>query len=83
MTTRLTLSTHDLRLDGGGEVFAIVEGVKVVFFVHADGDIGSARLSNGQSFPEGFPLGLGAVMNDWARRHTDAIRAASRRKQAS
>lgn len=83
MTTRLTLSTHDLRLDGDGEVFAIVEGVRVVFFIHPDGDVGAAHLSDGQSFPQGFPLGLGAVMNEWARGHTDAIRAVSRRKQAS
>lgn len=83
MTTRSTLSTHDLRLDARGEVSAIVESVKVVFFVHPDGEVGSARLTEGRRFPNGFPLGLGAAMTDWAQRHTDAIRAVSQRKQAS
>jgi hypothetical protein len=83
MTTRSSLSTHDLRLDGNGEVYAMVEDVKVVFFVHPDGEVGSARLTEGLRFPTGFPLGLGAAMNDWAREHTAAIRAASLRKQAS
>lgn len=83
MITRLTLTIQDLRFDGLEEVSAIVESVKVVFFIHPDGDVGAARLTESQRFPNGFPLGLGAAMNDWAREHTDAIRAVTRRKQAS